>query len=232
MASATKSISLDKPNRTVQVTAGAKKPAAQRTASPSSSPESSGIPSAEVSALLRACVGASPSRHPPLPLGIFSVPGFGHGERSTTQLLQNHVRARTVALGCQEKQSPEALPGSFRAPASVAASSTWPSAKMAATPATTAPRTVMRSSTNGLPEHLGPVRPVTVAAGIRRCHRDRFRSLLRLVGLRVVQCAGWAFSGADKLPLVYNNASSSDKNLQCKATVANHWKVRHLRLPF
>ena len=29
---------------------------------------------------------------------------------------------------------------------------------------------------------------------------------------------GWAFSGADKLPMVYNNASSSDKDLECKGS--------------
>ena len=94
------------------------------------------------------------------------------------------------------------------------------------------PSTVMRSSTNGLPANLGPADPLPSAAGIRRCHRDRFRSLLRLVGLRVVQCAGWAFGGADKLPLVYNNASSSDKNLQCKATVAESLESSSPTSPF
>jgi hypothetical protein len=64
---------------------------------------------------------------------------------------------------------------------------------------------------------LGAGRPVTVLLPVYNdVSGTGSGASYSLTAFAAFSVQGWAFSGADKLPMVYNNASSPDKDLQCK----------------
>lgn len=211
------SISLDKPNRTVQVTAGAKEAGSTTNSVSLFFAGALGIPSAEVSASSSVRWGSPVEGTTPFPLA-FSVCQVSGMVNGATQLLQNHTS--NANADCGLGPAGKTVPGGFA----------WivQSAGQCGGLVNLAVNQSGSDTGNDGPSNcdavlnkwaaeLGAGRPVTVLLPVYEdVSGTGSGASYDLLAFASFSVQGWAFSGADKLPLVYNNASSSDKDLQCK----------------
>lgn len=212
-----KSIFLDKPNRTVQVTAGAKETGSAPNSVSLFFAGVLGITSAEVTASSSARWGSPLEGTTPFPLA-FSVCQVSGMVDGATQLLQNHTS--NANTDCDLGPAGKTVPGGFA----------WivQSTGQCGGLVNLAVNQSGSDTGNDGPSNcdavlnmwaaeLGAGRPVTVLLPVYEdVSGTGSGASYDLLAFAAFSVQGWAFSGADKLPLVYNNASSSDKNLQCK----------------
>ena len=228
-----KSIALDKPNRTVQVTAGAKETGSTTNSVSLFFAGVLGIPSAEVSASSSVRWGSPVEGTTPFPLA-FSVCQVSGMVNGATQLLQNHTS--NANADCGLGPAGKTVPGGFA----------WivQSTGQCGGLVNLAINQSGSDTGNDGPSNCDAVlnkwaaelecrqTRYCLAAGLRRCQRNRFRSLLRLAGLRIIQCAGVGFQRCGQAPaglqqrVIFRQGPAMQRRLP-----RNHWKVCHLRLP-
>jgi hypothetical protein len=212
-----KSIALDKPNRTVQVTAGAKETGSTTNSVSLFFAGVLGIPSAEVSASSSVRWGSPVEGTTPFPLA-FSVCQVSGMVNGGPQLLQNHTS--NANTDCNLGPAGKTVPGGFA----------W------IVQSTGQCGGYVNLAVNQSGSDTGNDGPSNCDAVLKKWADDLSAGKAVTILLPVYEdvtgtgsgasydllafasfsVQGWAFSGADKLPLVYNNASSSHTSLQCK----------------
>ncbi|MCU1565832.1 MAG: pilus assembly protein TadG [Pseudarthrobacter sp.] len=211
-----KSIALDKTNRTVSVTAGAKESGASANSVSLFFAGVLGIPSAEVNASSSVRWG-SPAEGSivfPLAFSICQVSGMVDGD---AQLLQNHSADANV--DCPLGPAGKTVPGGFG----------WTNqnsgqcgglVNLAINQSGSATGNDGPSNCDSIlskwASELTAGRPIIVLLPV---YDDVTGSgsgaSYHLNSFAAFSVQGWAFSGADKLPMVYNNTPST-KSLECK----------------
>ncbi|MBD1544137.1 pilus assembly protein TadG [Arthrobacter sp. IA7] len=212
-----KSIALDKPNRTVQVTAGAKEAGSTTNSVSLFFAAVLGIPSSEVAATSGVRWGSPVEGTTPFPLA-FSVCQVSGMVDGATQLLQIHTSNENT--DCSLGPAGKTVPGGF---AWIVQSTDQCGGFVNLTVNQSGSDTGNDGPSNcgailnKWAAELGAGKSVTVLLPVYEdVYGTGSGASYDLVAFASFSVQGWAFSGADKLPLVYNNASSSDKNLQCK----------------
>lgn len=212
-----KAIALDKPSRTAQVTAGAKEAGSTTNNVSLFFAGVLGIPSAEVSASSSVRWGSPVEGTTPFPLAFSVCQVFGMVD-GATQLLQNHTSDANV--DCPRGPAGKTVPGGFA----------WivQSTGQCGGLVNLAVNQSGSDTGNDGPSNCDAIlnkwaaelsagRPVTVLLPVYEdVSGSGSGASYDLLAFASFSVQGWAFSGADKLPMVYNNASSPDKNLQCK----------------
>lgn len=212
-----KSIALDKANRTVQVTAGAREAGATANSVSLFFAGVLGISSAEVSASSSVRWGSPIEGTTPFPLA-FSVCQVSGMVNGATQLLQNHTSNSNT--DCNLGPAGKTVPGGFA----------WivQSTGQCGGYVNLAVNQSGSDTGNDGPSNcdailnkwaadLGAGKPVTILLPVYEdVSGTGSGASYDLLAFASFNVQGWKFSGADKLPLVYSNDSSSDKNLQCK----------------
>jgi hypothetical protein len=212
-----KSIALDKPNRSVTITAGAKEPGSAPNKVSLFFARLLGLPSAEVNASSRVTWGSPSEGTTPFPLAfsICQVSGMVDG---ATQLLQNF--SADANPDCPLGPAGKTVPGGFgwtvQNSGQCGGYVNLAIAQSGSATGNDGPSNC-DAVLNTWAAELAAARPVIVLLPIYNdvtgTGSGASYSLASFVAFSV---QGWAFSGADKLPMVYNNASSPDKDLQCK----------------
>lgn len=212
-----KSIALDKPNRTVQVTAGAKEAGGTTNRVSLLFAVVLGIPSAEVSARSSVRWGSPEEGTTPFPLA-FSVCQVSGMMDGATQLLQNHTS--NANADCNLGPAGKTVPGGFA----------WivQSIGQCGGLVNLAVNQSGSDTGNDGPSNcdvilnkwaadLGAGKSVTILLPVYEdVSGTGSGASYDLLAFASFSVQGWKFSGSDKLPLVYSNDSSSDKNLHCK----------------
>lgn len=212
-----KSISLDKPNRTVQVKAGAKETGSTTNSVSLFFARVLGISSAEVSASSSVRWGSPLEGTTPFPLA-FSVCQVSGMVDGATQLLQNHTsNANTdCGLGPAGKTVPGGFAWIVQSTGQCGGLVNLAINQSGSDTGNDGPSNC-DAVLNKWAAELGAGRPVTVLLPVYEdVTGTGSGASYDLLAFASFSVQGWAFSGADKLPMVYNNASSPDKNLQCK----------------
>jgi hypothetical protein len=215
-----KSISLNTSARTVQVEVGAKESGIAENSVSLFFARVLGIPSTEVSATSSVRWGSPEKGTTPFPLA-FSVCQVSTEATKNPQLLQGHDPSTNGDKGtpdCIYEGQP--VPGGFN----------W-TKQVTGECGSSIDLSVSRSHSetgNDAPENCGPTllewaediaanKDVVVLLPVfDSATGTGSTASYALTAFAAFKVQGWKFGGADKLPLVYNNASSSDKNLQCK----------------
>ena len=211
-----KGIALDKPGRTVQVTAGAKEPGTTTNSVSTLFAGVLGIPTSEVSASSSVRWGSPIEGTSPFPLA-FSVCQVSGMVGGATQLLQNH--SANANTDCLLGPAGKTVPGGFA----------WivQSSGQCGGLVNLAINQSGSDTGNDGPSNCDAIltkwagdlaagRTVTVLLPVYEdVSGTGAGASYDLVAFASFSVQGWAFSGADKLPLVYRN-TSSDNSLDCK----------------
>jgi Putative Flp pilus-assembly TadE/G-like len=212
-----KSISLDKTNRAVQITAGAKEAGSAANSVSLFFARVLGIPSAEVSASSSVRWGSPVEGTTPFPLA-FSVCQVSGMVDGAFQLLQNHTsNANTdCGLGPAGKTVPGGFAWIVQSPGQCGGLVNLAVNQSGSDTGNDGPSNC-DAILNKWAAELGAGKPVTVLLPVYEdVSGTGSGASYDLLAFASFSVQGWKFSGSDKLPLVYNNDSSSDKNLQCK----------------
>lgn len=212
-----KSIALDKPNRTVQVTAGAKETGSATNSVSLFFAGALGITSAEVTASSSVRWGSPLEGTTPFPLA-FSVCQVAGMVDGATQLLQNHTS--NANTDCDLGPAGKTVPGGFawivQSTGQCGGLVNLAVDQSGSDTGNDGPSNC-DAVLNKWAAELGAGRQVTILLPVYKdVSGTGSGASYDLLAFASFSVEGWAFSGADKLPLVYNNSSSSDKNLQCK----------------
>ena len=214
--SGVKSISLDKEGRTVTVTTGAKETGSAPNTVSLFFAKALGIPSAEVTASSSVRWGSPVEGTSPFPLA-FSVCQVSGMVGGATQLLQNH--SANANTDCLLGPAGKTVPGGFA----------WivQSSGQCGGLVNLAINQSGSDTGNDGPSNCDAIltkwagdlaagRTVTVLLPVYEdVSGTGAGASYDLVAFASFSVQGWAFSGADKLPLVYRN-TSSDNSLDCK----------------
>ncbi|WP_461187361.1 pilus assembly protein TadG-related protein [Arthrobacter sp. Z4-13] len=212
-----KAIALDKPGRTVQVTAGAKENGTTTNSVSMFFAGVLGFPTSKVSASSSVRWGSPVEGTTPFPLAfsICQVSGMVGGG---TQLLQNH--SANANADCPLGPAGKTVPGGFG----------WivQNSGQCGGLVNLAVNQSGSDTGNDGPSNCDAVlnkwaadisagKTVTVLLPVYEdVSGTGSGASYDLLAFASFNVQGWAFSGADKLPLVYNSASSPDIDLQCK----------------
>ncbi|APX03137.1 TadE/TadG family type IV pilus assembly protein [Arthrobacter sp. QXT-31] len=212
-----KSVALDKVNRTVTVAAGAKEIGGAPNSVSLFFANVLGIPSAEVNANSSVRWGSPVEGITPFPLA-FSVCQVSGMVDGATQLLQNHTSNKNT--DCNLGPAGKTVPGGF-AWIVQSTGQCGGLVNLAINQSGSDTGNDGPSNCDGIlnkwATDLSAGKPVTVLLPVYEdVSGTGSGASYDLLAFASFSVEGWAFSGADKLPLVYNNASNADKNLQCK----------------
>ena len=216
--SGVKSITLDKTGRTVTVTTGAKQTGSAPNTVSLFFAKALGIPSAEVSATSSVRWGSPVEGTTPFPLA-FSVCQVSGMVGGAAQLLQNHTS--NANTDCPLGPAGKTVPGGFA----------WivQNAGQCGGLVNLAINQSGSDTGNDGPSNCDAIltkwagdlaagHPVTVLLPVYEdVTGTGSGASYDLIAFASFSVQGWAFSGADKLPLVYAN-TSSDKALECKGS--------------
>lgn len=213
-----KSIALDKTNRTVQVTAGAKEDGSAPNTVSLFFARVLGIPSAEVNATSGVRWGSPVEGTTPFPLAfsICQVSGMVDG---TAQLLQNH--SADANTDCPLGPAGKTVPGGFAWTAQ-GSGQCGGLVNLAVNQSGSETGNDGPSNCDAVlnkwAAELGAGRPVIVLLPVYEdVTGTGSGASYKLTSFVAFNVQGWAFSGSDRLPLVYNNApAGADKSLECK----------------
>ena len=213
-----KSIVLDKTNRTVTVTAGARETGSGPNEVSLFFARVIGIPSAEVNASSSVRWG-SPTEGTtifPLAFSVCQVSGMVDG---AAQLLQNHSADANpdCPLGPAGKTVPGGFAWTVQNPGQCGGLVNLAINQSGSDTGNDGPSncdTVL----NKWAAELGAGRPVVVLLPVYQdVTGTGSGASYKLTSFVAFSVQGWAFSGSDRLPLVYNNApAGADKSLECK----------------
>jgi hypothetical protein len=210
-----KSIELDKTNRTVQVTASAEENGAAPNAISLFFARVLGIPNSEVNASSSVKWGSPSEGTTPFPLAfsICQVSGMVDG---AAQLLQNH--SADANTDCPLGPAGKTVPGGFgwtvQNSGQCGGYVNLAIAQSGSATGNDGPSNC-DAVLNRWAAELGAGRPVTVLLPVYNdVSGTGSGASYSLAAFAAFSVQGWAFSGSDKLPMVYNNAP--DKDLECK----------------
>ncbi|WP_087873944.1 TadE/TadG family type IV pilus assembly protein [Arthrobacter globiformis] len=212
-----KSIVLDKVNRVAAVTAGAQETGGAPNSVSLFFANVLGIPSAEVNASSSVRWGSPVEGITPFPLA-FSVCQVSGMVGGATQLLQNHTSNGNT--DCNLGPAGKTVPGGFawivQSTGQCGGLVNLAINQSGSDTGNDGPSNC-DAVLNKWASDLGAGKPVTVLLPVYEdVSGTGSGASYDLLAFASFNVEGWAFSGADKLPLVYNNASNADKNLQCK----------------
>lgn len=212
-----KSIALDKPGRTVQVTAGAKEAGAAPNNVTMFFAGVLGFPSAEVSARSKVIWG-SPVKGPvpfPLTFSVCQVSGMVDG---ATQLLQHH--ASSAHSSCSLGPGGATVPGGFgwvAQPLGQCSVSVDLATNQAGSAVGNDGPSYCNETLNGWAADLAAGKKVVVLFPVfDDAIGGGSNASYHLTSFAAISVEGWKFGGTEALPLVFRNMTNPDRRLRCE----------------